>query len=138
MHDRLCRLSLDYQDEEAERGIVALRTRDAGAAEGNLRPELIVDAVAVTHATRTHPDLRQGSSVRGAIDIVLIGMQLAVLRGCTRRADERYPPLVLDAMLLALSGRIHLDEAAATTPEAVLHEIWTDHFVLSPATAAPG
>ena len=26
VHDRLCRLAVDYQDDDAERGIVALRT----------------------------------------------------------------------------------------------------------------
>ncbi len=39
---------------------------------------------------------------------------------------------------LALSGRIHLDEAAETTPEAVLREIWEDRFILEPHKAAPG
>jgi MoxR-like ATPase len=32
VHDRLCRLALTYQDEEAERGIVALRTRSPAHA----------------------------------------------------------------------------------------------------------
>ena len=41
-------------------------------------------------------------------------------------------------MLLALSGRIHLDEAVEATPEDVLREIWEDHFVLDPARAEPG
>jgi MoxR-like ATPase len=45
---------------------------------------------------------------------------------------------VYDAMVVALSGRIHLDEAAETTPERVLREIWEDRFVLRPAAAAPG
>ena len=44
----------------------------------------------------------------------------------------------LDAMIVALSGRIHLDEAADTTPEIVLTQIWEDHFILEPAVAAPG
>ena len=41
-------------------------------------------------------------------------------------------------MVVSLSGRIHLDEAAETTPERVLREIWEDHFLLNPAAAAPG
>jgi MoxR-like ATPase len=41
-------------------------------------------------------------------------------------------------MTVALSGRIHLDEAAETTPETVLREIWEDHFILTPAMAEPG
>jgi MoxR-like ATPase len=135
VHDRLCRLAVDYQDEDAERGIVALRT---DAAEGDPLPRLIPDAVAVTRATRVHPDIRQGSSVRGAIDCVLVARQLAELRGISSADGEAYAAMMLDAMTVALSGRIHLDEAAETTPEAVLREIWEDHFILTPAMAEPG
>jgi MoxR-like ATPase len=49
-----------------------------------------------------------------------------------------YADTVLDAMLVALSGRIHLDETVDTTPEAVLRQLWEDHFVLNPSAAAPG
>jgi MoxR-like ATPase len=135
VHDRLCRLAIGYQDEAAERDIVALR---AGGADGDLRTALVADAVAVTRATRTHPDVRQGSSVRGAIDTVLIALQLNALRGVSGPGDDRYTSTVYDAMVVALSGRIHLDEAAETTPERVLREIWEDRFVLRPAAAAPG
>jgi MoxR-like ATPase len=142
VHDRLCRLALDYQDEQAERGIVTLRTSSGAEAgpvdEALVDGALVADAVALTRATRDHPDLRQGSSVRGAIDLVLIGRQLGRLRGCTEADGDAYPTLVLDAMIVALSGRIHLDEAAGTSPERVLREIWEDHFVLARATAAPG
>ena len=134
VHDRLNRLSVDYQDDDAERGIVALRTH----ADGELGTPLISDAVAVTRATREHPDVRQGSSVRGAIDCVLVALQLATLRGTASATDTGYPALVHDAMVVSLSGRIHVDEAAETTPERVLQEIWEDHFILNPAAAAPG
>jgi MoxR-like ATPase len=140
--DRLCRLAIDYQDEPAETGITELRTE----AGGGLGRRLVADAVSVTRATREHSDLRQGSSVRGSIDTVLVAGQLAQLRQITEAGDsaERldpasaYPQLVLDAMIVALSGRIHLDEAVDTTPERVLREIWEDRFVLNPAAATPG
>jgi MoxR-like ATPase len=138
VHDRLCRLAVGYKDERDERGIVALRTGAAAAAAGSLDDRLVADAVAVTRATREHPDVRQGSSVRGAIDCVLVARELAGLRGVTGADDQRYPELVLDAMTVALSGRIHLDEAAETTPERVLRELWEDLFVLRPAVAEPG
>jgi MoxR-like ATPase len=138
VHDRLCRLAVGYQDERDERGIVALRTGATAAAAGSLDDRLVADAVAVTRATREHPDVRQGSSVRGAIDCVLVARELAGLRGVTGADDQRYPELVLDAMTVALSGRIHLDEAAETTPERVLRELWEDLFVLRPAVAEPG
>jgi MoxR-like ATPase len=132
--DRLNRIVVDYQDEASEVVIVALRT----GLSGPLAERLIPDAVAVTRATRTHPDVRQGSSVRGAIDCALIAHELAELRGLTDSEDAGYPELFYDAMLVALSGRIHLDEAAETTPEAVLREIWEDRFILEPARAEPG
>ena len=135
VHDRLCRLAIDYQDERAERDIVALR---APAVPAGLNPRLTEDGVAVTRATRTHPDVRQGSSVRGAIDTVLVAAELATLRGISSADDERYPATVLDAMIVALSGRIHLDEAADTTAEQVLLEIFQDRFILEPAAAKPG
>jgi MoxR-like ATPase len=143
VHDRLCRLAVGYQDEEAERGIVALRTGLADAAE-TLGGELVADAVAVTRSTREHVDVRQGSSVRGAIDLALVAVQLGVLRGLssdsvvTRKSDDSYAQLVLDAMFVALSGRVTLDEAAETTPERVLTEIWEDRFILQPSAAQPG
>lgn len=134
VHDRLNRLAIGYQDAAAERGVVALRT----GASGPLEDRLADDAVAVTRATREHPDVRQGSSVRGAIDLVLVARQLAALRGVRDPGDDAYPALVHDAMVVALSGRIHLDEAAEATPEQVLKEIWEDHFLLRPSAAAPG
>jgi MoxR-like ATPase len=134
VHDRICRLAVSYQDAAAEKGIVALRAPLPGLA-GDLYERLVGDAVAVTRATREHPDIRQGSSVRGAIDLTLVAGQLFALRGT---AAEGYPELVYDAMVVALSGRIFLDETVEVTPEAVLRQIWEDQFILTPAAAAPG
>jgi hypothetical protein len=53
-------------------------------------------------------------------------------------AAEGYPELVYDAMVVALSGRIFLDETVDATREAVLRQIWEDQLILSPAAAAPG
>jgi len=137
VHDRICRLAIGYQDAAAERGIVALR---APLPEFVPAPydRLVRDAVAVTRATREHPDIRQGSSVRGAIDLTLVAGQLLALRGVTSELAEGYPETVYDAMVVALSGRIFLDETVEATPEMVLREIWEDQFILSPAAAAPG
>ncbi len=141
VHDRLCRLAIGYQDAEAERGIVGRRT-------GLASPRLVADAVALVRATRERDDVRQGSSVRGAIDVALVAAQLAVMREVSlpdepslappRGLPEEYTDLVLDAVMLALSGRIFLDDTLETTPEDVLREIWEDHFLLRPAAAAPG
>jgi MoxR-like ATPase len=144
IHDRFCRLSLSYQDEGDEQAIVRLR---AFPGAESVPEALVADAVSLTRATRSHPDIRQGSSVRGAIDLALIASELVSLRGLQpgpeRLGPERpqgsgYEETVFDAMVLALSGRIHLDETAEVTPEQVLREIWEEHFTLNPATAAPG
>jgi MoxR-like ATPase len=41
-------------------------------------------------------------------------------------------------MIVALSGRIFLDETVDAAPEQVLRQIWEDHFILNPAAAQPG
>ena len=156
VHDRFCRLSIGYQDERAERDIVALRAPLADCAPALYR-RLAADAVALTRATRAHEDIRQGSSVRGAIDLTLIAGELLNLdlertvdsaaraddsdagRGADRGDNEKqYRETVYDAMVVALSGRIFLDETVDLTPEQVLRQIWEDHFILDPAAAAPG
>ncbi|HEX9040157.1 MAG TPA: MoxR family ATPase [Trebonia sp.] len=170
VHDRLCRLAVTYQDAAAERGIVALRAPQFDQALAGLKParyeRLVADAVAVTRATRVHEDIRQGSSVRGAIDLTLVAGQLFELdpeRGLgsagfagdpdgrvtgageeaaagerDAAAEQAYRDVIYDAMVVALSGRIFLDETVAATPEQVLRQIWEDHFILGPATWAPG
>lgn len=130
VYDRLCRLAVGYQSAEEDRDIVALRTGSADA-------RLVGDAVALTRATRSHPEVRQGSSVRGAIDLVAVAGSLAAIRGAPED-DRGHAVLVFDAALLALSGRVTLDETAALTPEQVIRELWEDHFVLRPRRAAPG
>ena len=77
--DRMCRVVLGYQDADAERAIVAQVT-------GADAP-LIALAVALVRATREHRDLRTGSSVRGAIDLVLLLDGLLRMRGARSCAD---------------------------------------------------
>jgi MoxR-like ATPase len=141
VHDRLCRLAITYQDEQAERGIVALRA-PLPDVKPALYERLVADAVALTRATRSHEDIRQGSSVRGAIDLTLVAGQLLNLfperTGATPPDEMVYRDVVYDAMVVALSGRIFLDETVEATPERILKQIWEDHFILGPAAAAPG
>jgi MoxR-like ATPase len=192
VHDRLCRLAVTYQDAAAERDIVTLRAPRSDQALADLKParyeRLVADAVAVTRATREHEDIRQGSSVRGAIDLTLVAGQLFSLDperlpvssapahdpesrvtaeagavsqatgdpatvgqetggqgtgGQDADAERAYRETVYDAMVVALSGRIFLDETVEATPEQVLRQIWEDHWVLQhsilgPAAASPG
>ncbi|MDD7919787.1 AAA family ATPase [Actinomycetospora callitridis] len=120
VYDRWCRLAVGYQDADEETDIVAVRT-------GSDDRTLIGDAVAITRATRQHPELRRGSSVRGAIDTVAIATELGALGSYSER--ER---MVLDAALLALTARVGVDEASEASPEEVITEIWENHFFSSP------
>ena len=83
--------------------------------------------VELVRRTRSHPDVRVGSSVRGAIDLVLVARSLAGLRGCS--AEDR--GVGLDAAQTALSGRLRLHEGSARTSEDVVRELWEQVF---PAT----
>jgi MoxR-like ATPase len=109
--DRMCRIAVGYQDEAGERAIVE---RIAGASA------LVVPAVALTRATRTHAQVRMGASVRGAIDLVRLGRELGGLRG----EPDPVPgdPTFADAAIAALSGRLRLEEGSDTTPEAIVRE----------------
>jgi MoxR-like ATPase len=125
VYDRWCRLAVGYQDEIEERAIVAVRT-------GSTDDRLIEDGVAIMRATRGHPELRRGSSVRGAIDLVAIASELAGLGSYGTGDSVDRPRVVLDAALLALSARIGVDEASDVTPEQVITQIWEDHFFSRP------
>ncbi|SDG84430.1 AAA family ATPase [Pseudonocardia oroxyli] len=120
VYDRWNRLAVGYQSAAEETDIVARRT-------GSTDATLNADGVALTRATRTHPELRRGSSVRGAIDLVAIALELAKIT-----PDADHTQVVLDAALLALSARVGVDEASDATPEQVITEIWENHFFSAP------
>ncbi|GHE09224.1 AAA family ATPase [Klenkia taihuensis] len=121
--DRMCRVVLGYQDADAERAIVTQVT----AAD----PELVTLAVRLVRATREHRDLRTGSSVRGANDLVLLLSGLLRMRG-EQLAEGR--ETVRDAAHAALSGRVKVVDGVDRTPEAVLDQILDDVW---PADAPP-
>ena len=132
VYDRTCRLGVGYQDADDE---VAITRRVCGASS----PESVADVdwvtgvVDVVRRTRQHDDVRVGSSVRGAIDTVLVAHELAALRGVDRERVDR--TLGLDAALVALSGRIRLREGTNRVAEDVIREIWADVFAAPDADA---
>ncbi|MDR0345930.1 MAG: AAA family ATPase [Nocardiopsaceae bacterium] len=118
--DRMCRIVLGYQDKTAERSITAASTGEKG---------MVVDfAVELARATRQHRDVRMGSSVRGAIDLVALLTGLARLRGEARMTR----PTAQDAAYAALSGRIRIADGCDRSPESVLDELLAE---LWPAAA---
>ena len=118
VYDRVCRVAMDYQSADDELAIVEHEAafRDPGLHE----PDFVRRAVDVVRGTRVHPDVRIGSSVRGAIDLVLIAGQLASLRDSTVTAED----VALDAARMALSGRIRVHESCHRTPEEIIEELW--------------
>jgi MoxR-like ATPase len=117
VYDRVCRLSVDYQSAAEEADIVA-------RAVGEVDEEWVRRVVELVRRTRTHPDLRVGSSVRGALDATAVVASLSSLRG--RPAAS--PDVGLDAVLVALSGRVRLRDGCARTAEEIITELWFEVF----------
>ncbi len=124
VYDRCCRLAMGYQDHDEEAAIVERRADGAAAVLGDAGTRA---AVAMVRDSRSHPDVRTGSSVRGAIDVAMVARELAALRGC----DVLDPSVTLDAALLALSGRIRVRDGCGRSAEDVVTELWRRHFETS-------
>lgn len=131
VYDRVCRVAVGYQSSADETMIV----RRAVAVEENetaispeSSPEIGFDwldkVVELVRLTREHPDLRVGSSVRGAIDMVFVANSLAELRD----APALSPSVSRDAALVALSGRVRLREGTTRSAEDIVTELWEQVF----------
>lgn len=118
VYDRVCRIAMSYQTADEELSIVQ---RNVGASVDTAWLE---KAVSVVRRTRSHVDLRVGSSVRGAVDFAKVAVSLAELRSTT--VDN--PSVGLDAALVALSGRVRVREGSVRTSEEIVTEIWQDVF----------
>ncbi len=126
IYDRVCRVSMDYQSAEDEQ---AITDRHAGDA-----PQRFAEGVVeLVRATRTHRDIRVGSSVRGSVDLLLLANDLATLRGLPM--DDR--AVGLDAALTALSGRIQLHDSTTSTAESIITELY-DEIMAPPEPDEPG
>jgi MoxR-like ATPase len=127
VYDRVCRLSVGYQEAEDE---VLIVQRALPAA--SIQPAWLAGVVEVVRRTRQHPDVRIGSSVRGAIDCAAVAASLASLRGVS--AEDA--GVGLDAALVALSGRLRLREGCNRSAEEIVTELWREVF--APPTADGG
>ena len=122
VYDRLCRLAVGYQTAAEEREIVALRSSQDGGGS-----EVVALAVDLVRASRDHPDLRTGSSVRGAIDLVLVARQLAEIHGLPFTRPE-IDVVLREAACLALSSKIAVVDPAERTPEEVIGELVSERL----------
>ncbi len=116
LYDRTCRVGFGYQSELEEQEIVARQS--AGPSD------LVAAAVRAVRATRSHPDIRLGASVRGALDLVSLAGGLASLRAADLAAGWR--ELGGDAAPAALSVRVAPRDAAGRPVEEVIAEIWRE------------
>ncbi len=113
LRDRFEHLELGYQPEAEERAIVALATGSQAA------DPLVATAVRLVRATRIHPRVRKGASVRGAMGIVTLARRLAG----DDPAATADPAVLRRAAAAALRTRIDLRDDAGATFEAVLGEL---------------
>ncbi len=111
--DRVCRIAVGYQTADDEVAIVRRHTPTIDAG-------WVAKAVELVRRTRSHPDIRVGSSVRGAIDLCSVAPALAELRG--RGIDDEH--VGLDASLTALSGRIRVRDGCSRDADAIITELW--------------
>jgi len=119
VYDRVCRVAMSYQSAEDEQAIVVRHIQGSP-----IDAQWISRAVELVRRTRVHPDLRVGSSVRGAVDFAKVAVSLADLRGLT--IDDA--TVGLDAAMVALSGRVRMREGSSRTAEDVIEEMWRDIF----------
>ncbi|MBA3743269.1 AAA family ATPase [Sporichthya sp.] len=127
IYDRVCRITMGYQDAGDEFDIVKLRAPGGSALWRSKVVELV-------RRTRSHPDIRVGSSVRGAIDMSRLTESLARRRGVDREDWQAG----LDAAMVALSGRIRLGESSTRLAEDVVLELYAAVFGREPADSDDG
>ncbi|MHA2251086.1 MAG: AAA family ATPase [Candidatus Kariarchaeaceae archaeon] len=107
LFDRLCRLKMDYQSVDEEMLIVRTESKES--------PQSLIDiGTRIARATRFDDRLRQGSSVRGAIDFSNIAPSLAMLRGGYNTN------VILDAALAAFTAKIWLENPNHSEEDIIL------------------
>lgn len=107
--DRFVMLRMDYQSRGEEVEIVKLRS-------GSKRQWLVEIAVDLARATRQHPAVKMGASIRGAIDMVTIAEQLIAMRGAVSLED------LTTAAIMAFSPKIWMRDPSKS-PEELIEEI---------------
>ena len=130
VYDRGCRLAMGYQDRPDELAIVRRRAGNVPAAADE---SFLARSVEMVRATRAHPDLRTGSSVRGAIDFTLLSAGLAELRESSYDSGD----VTHDAAQLALSGRVRVRDGCGRGAAEIVEELWRRFFGALDSDGAP-
>ncbi|MHA1868048.1 MAG: AAA family ATPase [Candidatus Heimdallarchaeaceae archaeon] len=106
LRDRFVWVRLNYQSEEEEENIVRVKT-------GIKDDKIVKIAVKIVRKTRDWPDLRRGSSIRGAIDLASI----------IRFLDPNDIDSWIDSSIMALATKIELEDGVESQVEEVIKEI---------------
>ncbi len=107
LRDRFIWIKLEYQTFEEEVEIVKIHSKATD--------EIARFAVTVTRATRRHPDIKRGSSVRGAIDLAEL-ISLSIDHGINEEELVRLA-------IIALGTKIELVDGTNKAIEDVIREI---------------
>jgi MoxR-like ATPase len=111
LRDRFVWIRLEYQPEEEEQNIVRVRT--------GIKDEKIVKmAVKIIRQTRDWPDLRRGSSIRGAIDLA------SIIRFLEANEIESW----IDSSIMSLATKVELEDGVESLIEDVIKNIVTTTF----------
>jgi len=108
LKDRFVWIKLEHQSYEDELDIVRQK------ADINEEDILVAEtATKITRATRRHPDIRRGSSIRGAIDLAKI---LGLVKSMTLET-------VSEMSIMTLATKIEIEDGVERPIEDVIHEI---------------
>jgi len=108
LKDRFVWIKLEHQSYEDELDIVRQK------ADINEEDILVAEtATKITRATRRHPDIRRGSSIRGAIDLAKI---LDLVKSMTLET-------VSEMSIMTLATKIEIEDGVERPIEDVIHEI---------------
>ncbi len=111
LRDRFVWIRLEYQPEEEEQNIVRVRT-------GIKEEKIVKMAVKIIRQTRDWPDLRRGSSIRGAIDLA------SIIRFLEANEIESW----IDSSIMSLATKIELEDGVESLIEEVIKSIVTTTF----------
>ncbi|MCP8321884.1 MAG: AAA family ATPase, partial [archaeon] len=111
LKDRFILIKLEYQSEDEERKIVK---KETGCNEDTV----IEIAVKIIKKTREEPEIRRGSSIRGAIDIVDLIQRLS-------GSFTLDPDIWTKAAIMALATKIELQDRATQSMKEVVQKIVT-------------
>jgi MoxR-like ATPase len=108
LKDRFIWIKLEHQNFEEELDIVR---KQANIPDEDI---LIAEmATKITRATRKHPDIRRGSSIRGAIDLAKI---LALVQSMNLET-------VSEMAIMTIATKIELEDGVERPIEDIIHEI---------------